>query len=80
MRLFSNLKGSAYQERQINKNISFKYILDNNVSCIQFIKEWFDTQINEIQRIVVFLEGSLQVIDFKIKCLEITTYPKTPMK
>ena len=30
--------------------------------------------------IIVSHEDSLQMIDFKIKCLEITTYAKTPMK
>ena len=27
-----------------------------------------------------FLEGILKMINFKLKCLEITTYAKTPMK
>ena len=37
-------------------------------------------QINEILGITVFLEDSLQMTDFKMKCLEITTYAKTSMK
>ena len=35
---------------------------------------------NEIRGIIVFNEDSLQMIDFKMKCLEITTHAKTHMK
>ena len=31
-------------------------------------------------RILVFHEDSLQMIDLQMKCLEITTYAKIPMK
>ena len=37
-------------------------------------------QIDEIPGIIVFHEDSLDIIDFQTKCLEITTYAKTPMK
>ena len=38
------------------KNISFRYILNNNFRCIQFTKKWFNTRIIETQRIIVFLK------------------------
>ena len=47
--------------------------------CIQFIRKLFNTQFNENQGIIVFYVDSLQMINFKMKCLEITTYVKTPM-
>ena len=34
----------------------------------------------EIQGVIVFYKDSLQMVNFKMKCLEITTYAKTPMK
>ena len=37
-------------------------------------------QIDEIRGIIVFHEDSLDINDFQTKCLEITTYAKTPMK
>ena len=42
--------------------------------------KWFNTKINKIWRVNVFHEDSLQMINFKMKCLEITTYAITPMK
>ena len=36
--------------------------------------------VNEIWGIIVYHEDSLQMIDFKMKCFEITTSAKTPMK
>ena len=36
--------------------------------------------VSEIWGIIVYHEDSLQMIDFKMKCLEMTTSAKTPMK
>ena len=41
--------------------------------------ELFDTRIYEIQWIFIF-KNNHQMLSFKMKCLEITTYAKTPMK
>ena len=71
------MKRSTSQERQLNINISFRYILNTNLRCIPVIKELFDTRINEIRGIIVFHEESLQMINFRMKCFEITTYVKT---
>ena len=35
---------------------------------------------HEIQGVIVFYNYSFQMVNFKMKCLEITTYAKTPMK
>ena len=46
---------------------------------MQFIKKLFNTQIIEIRRIIVFTENSLHMVNFQMRCLEITAYAKTPM-
>ena len=46
---------------------------------MQVIKKWLNAQINKVRRIIVVPEYSLQIIDFQMKCLEITTYAKTTM-
>ena len=42
-----------------------------------FINKWFNTRINEILGMIALPEDRLQMIDFKMICLEITTYAKT---
>ena len=44
------------------------------------MKKLLNTKINEILRTIVIPEHSLQMIDFKMKCLEFTTYAKIPTK
>ena len=80
LKFLSNLKRSTSQKRYLNKNISFRNIWNHKFRCIWFIKKWFNTRIYEIQGVIVFYKDSLQMVNFKMKCLEITTYAKTPMK
>ena len=44
------------------------------------MKKLFNTRINEIRDIIVLNEESVQMINFKMKYLKITTYAKNPMK
>ena len=51
------------------------------LGAYNLIKKFFSTRINESRGIIVFHGDSLQMIDYKMKCLEITisTYIKTPI-
>ena len=74
MKRFSNSKQITSREWQLNKNISLRYILNNNFRNIQFIKKWFNTGIKKFCGIIVFHEHSLQMFHSQIKCYEITAY------
>ena len=47
---------------------------------LKAVKKWFNIPIYEIQGVIVFYMNSLQMVNFKMKYLEITTYAKTHMK
>ena len=80
MKLISNLKRNTSEEQQLNKNI-FLGIFGTIISGV------YNLLRNEIQytnlwnsRGNCFYKGSLQMIYFKMKCIEITTYAKTPIR
>ena len=58
----------------LNKNTSFRYIMNNKFRCIQLIMKWFNTQINEIW-------GSLQNwFQIDSKSTKITNHPNLPTR
>ena len=50
--------------------------LRNDLIHLIYMIQW----IYEIQGMIVFYKDSLQMINFKMKCPDITTYTKTPLK
>ena len=49
------------QEQQPNKNIPFRYILNNNLWCLEVIKKCLKTKINKTWMIIIFPEDNLQI-------------------
>ena len=60
-----------------NGNLTKTFLLDTFGTTTLGV---YNTGIYEIHGVIVFHKDSHQMVNFKMKCLEITTYAKTPMK